>query len=288
MSTFDPAYNGIDYFRSVLAQWGLDSPSLIAWADEKLRAGESIDKILFDMERRPEFDAAFPEIKARREKMAQTGTPLSPIGPGEILDYRVQAKALMRSFGLPPEYYDNASVIFNLITNDKSLAELNDSLDLLQKRVANAPPQVGAVFGEVFGADARQAMFLAFTNDEVTLPALEDMVQRAEAGGAARRLGFNLSAAEMAAVAGVNLTYDQAVAGFTTLDERRGLFDETITETEDYTVGDEGIGAAFNIGGGQVRKLEQRGEARAAETSGAGGVLSEQRGVVGLGGAGKR
>jgi hypothetical protein len=229
VTTTPTTADGIDYFRSVLAQWGLDQPSLIAWADQQLRAGVSIDRILFDLELRPEFAAAFPEIDARRARQDETGIQLSPIGPGEILDYRTQAKALMRSFGLPPSYYDNAQVLFNLVVNDKSLSELNDALELTQRRVANAPPQIAQVFGEVFGPDALQAMFVAFTNDERTLPALEDMVQTAEAGGAARRLGFDLSTPEMQRVADVNLSYDQLVEGFVSLDEKRSLFDETIS-----------------------------------------------------------
>lgn len=280
--------DGIDYFRSVMAQWGLDQPSLIEWANEKLLLGQSIDRILFDLERRPEFDAAFPEIKARREKMAGTGVPLSPIGPGEILDYRTQAKALMRSFGLPPEYFNDPTVLFNLIVNDKSLAELNDSLELLQARVANAPPQISAVFEDVFGADARQAMFLMFTNDEVTIPALENMVQVAEAGGAAQRLGFDLSVPEMQRVADIDIDYDQAVAGFETLSERRSLFDETISERSDLTVGQEGLEAAFALGGTGREEIERRARTRTAATGGAGGELSENRGATGLGTAGRR
>lgn len=288
MSTFDPTYNGADYFRSVLAQWGLDSPSLVAWADEKLRAGESIDKILFDMERRPEFAAAFPEIEARRKKQDLTGVPLAPIDPGTILDYRVQAKSLMRSFGLPASYYDNTSVLFNLVVNDKSLSELNDALELTQRRVMNAPPQIAEVFTEQFGPDSLSAMLLAFTNDEQTIPALEDMVQRAEAGGAARRLGFDLSTPEMQRVADINLTYDQALSGFQTLDEKRGLFDETLSEREDLTVGDTGIGAAFGIGGGDAQQLQHRAESRRAETAGSAGDLYGEKGAAGLGAAGRR
>lgn len=284
----NPTTPGIDYFRQTLATWGLDSPSLIAWADEQLRSGASIERILFDMEARPEFKAAFPEIDARRNKMDQTGTLLSPIGPGEILEYRTQAKALMRSFGLPPAYYENQTVLFNLIVNDKSMAELNDALELTQRRVANAPPQIAAVFGEVFGPDALQAMFVAFANDEQSLPALEQMVQQAEAGGAARRLGFDLTAAEMGRVADIDISYEAAVQGFQTLDERRSLFDETISERTDLTVGNEGIGAAFGIGGGDAQELERRAKSRTAATAGTGGELAEQRGVTGLGTAGRR
>lgn len=286
--SYDPNYNGIDYFKSVLAQWGLDSDSLIAWADEKLRAGESVDKILFDMERRPEFAAAFPEIDARRRKMEETGVQLSPISPGQILDYRVQAKSLMRSFGLPPSYYDNPSVLFNLITNDKSLSELNDALELTQKRVMNAPPQVAQVFADVFGADGLQAMFVAFTNDQVTIPALENMVQTAEAGGAAKRLGFDLTVPEMQRVADVNLAYEDLVSGFSTLDEKRSLFDESISERSDLTVGKEGLSAAFGTSPGGGTELAHRAQSRTAETAGTGGELSTERGVSGLGVAGQR
>lgn len=278
---------GLDLFRAQLAQWGLDQPSLIAWADEMLRSGASFDRILFEMESRPEFRAAFPEIDARRQRMEQTGVQLTPIGPGEILDYRVQAKALMRSFGLPESYWGNQSVLFNLVVNDKSLSELNDYLELTQRRVMNAPPQIAEVFGEVFGTAATQAMMLAFANDEFTLPALEDMVQTAEVGGAARRLGFDLSLPEMNRVADVNLSYDQLVSGFTTLEERSSLFDETISERTDLTVGREGIEAAFGLGGTGRAELERRGQSRRAETAGAGGELSENRGVTGLGSAGK-
>lgn len=278
---------GLDLFRATLAQWGLDQPSLIAWADQMLKSGASLDRILLEMEARPEFKAAFPEIDARRARMEQTGVLLSPIGPGEILDYRVQAKALMRSFGLPASYYDNQSVLFNLVVNDKSLSELNDYLELTQRRVANAPPQIAEVFGEVFGADRLSAMMLAFANDEFTLPALEDMVQTAEAGGAARRLGFDLTVPEMQRVADVNIGYDQLVEGFTTLEERSSLFAETISERQDLTVGREGIEAAFGLGGEGRRELERRGQSRRAETAGAGGELSENRGVTGLGTAGQ-
>lgn len=286
MSYTDP--DGIDYFRSVLHQLGLDTPSLIEWANDKILAGESIDRILFDLERRPEYDAAFPEIKARRTRQEQTGVQMAPIDPGTILEYRVQAKSLMRSFGLPASYYENTSVLFNLVVNDKSLSELNDALELTEKRVRNAPPQIAQVFQEAFGADSLSAMLLAFTNDEQTLPALEDMVQTAEAGGAARRLGFDLSVPEMQRVADINVTYEQAVAGFQTLDEQRNLFNETISERTDLTVGDQGIGAAFGIGGGDAQELAHRAQSRKAETAGSSGALAGEKGVSGLGGAGRR
>ena len=273
--------------RQTLASFGLNSPSLATWALESLIAGNSIDQILLELEQRPEFKTAFPEIAARQDKALATGVWLEPVGPAEILSYRTEAKALMRSFGLPESYYNNTQVLYNLVVNDRSLSELNDYLELTQRRVVNAPGEIGQVFAEVFGAQAPQALMLAFTNDELTLPALEEMVQTAEAGGAARRMGFGLSEAEMRRVADLNVSYDQAVQGFADLGQRRSLFDETLGETEDFGVGGVGVEAAFNAGTGGT-KLARRAEERTASTAGQAGGLAEQRGATGLGAAGRR
>lgn len=287
MSTFDPNYSGIDYFRSVLAQWGLDVDSLVQWADEKLRAGESVDKILFDMERRPEYDAAFPEIKLRRDKAASTGVQLSPIDPGQILTYRTQAKSLMRSYGLPSSFYDQNANFTDLIVGDVSMSELDDRLSKASKRVINAPFEIKAAFGDFFGPSADSALFMLFTDVDKALPELEEMVQTAEAAGAAARYGFGLDQSQAARMAGYNIEYEKAISGFADLDLQRNLFDETLYE-QDYTVGNEGVEAAFGLGGGAAEKLRRRGEARRAETSGSAGGLIEDRGVTGLGAAGTR
>lgn len=280
-------YQGIDYFRSVLAQWGLDTPSLIEWANQKLTAGESIDKILFDMERRPEFDMAFPEIKARRDRATETGLALAPIGPAEVLEYRTQAKSMMRSYGLPPSFYENNSNFFDLIVGDVSMSELDDRLQMASRRVANAPVEVKMAFGDLFGPGADTALYMLFTDVDRALPELENMVQASEAAGAARRFGFGLTAAEADIMQAHNIEYDKALEGFAQLDAQRGLFDETLYE-QDFTVGREGIAAQFGLEGGAAEKLQRRAQSRTAETSGsAGGLLTEQ-GATGLGVAGRR
>lgn len=284
----DPGQSGIDYFQSVLAQWGLNIPSLIQWADEQLRAGFSVEKILFDLERRPEFDAAFPEIRLRREAAAASGIQLAPIGPAEILEYRTQAKSLMHSYGLPTSFYSTNANFTDLIVGDVSMAELDDRLAMASRRVANAPPEVKAVFNDYFGIAGDSALFMLFTDVDRALPELEEMVQTGEAAGAARRLGFGLSQAEASLMAGYNVAYDDAIAGFRELDTSRNLFDETISESEDFTVGGIGIQAQFGLEGGAAERLRRRGEARRAETSGSAGGLTEERGITGLGVAGKR
>jgi hypothetical protein len=246
---------------------------------------EEIELQLFD---RPEFQAAFPEIEARRKKAEATGVHMAPISAEDILGYRASARSMMRSMGLPPEFYSNDSDFFDLITNDVSIDELNTRLSLAEARVWQAPPEVRQVFDELLGIDGTSALFSIFVDVRRAIPSLENLVTRAEVGGAGRRFSIGLTPAEIERVAVTNVDYEGALEGFSQLDARRGLFDESLYETEDFSFGEEGIEAAFGLTGGAAQKLEQRAETRVASTKGHRGGLIEERGATGLGGAGRR
>jgi len=267
--------------RETFARYGLGGEALATWALEQIIAGKGIDQILLELEERPEFRAAFPEIEARRRSSAETGIQLEPISPAEILAYRTQAKALMASYGLPASFYSQNTDFFDLIVGDTSMSELNDRLDRASKRVVHAPPEVRAVFTDLFGTAGEDAMYALFVDTDRALPELEDMVQTAEAGGAARRFGFGLTRAQMEQMAAYNLDYEAAVAGFGKLYQDRGLFDETLYESADYTVGEQGVAAAFGLEGQDA--LLKRGEARRAETAGYSGGGFDEVGAIGLG-----
>ena len=267
--------------RETFARYGLGAQALATWALDQVIMGKGIDQILLELEERPEFKAAFPEIEARRQKSAETGIQLSPISPAEILEYRTQAKALMASYGLPATFYGQNGDFFDLIVGDTSMAELNDRLEKASRRVVNAPPEIRQSFTVMFGHAGDDALFTLFVDVDRGLPELEEMVQTAEAGGAARRFGFGLSRAEAELMASYNLDYEAAVAGFGKLHENRGLFDETLYEGQDFTVGQQGIAAAFGLEGQDA--LAKRGEARRAETSGGAGGGFDQVGAIGLG-----
>lgn len=267
--------------RETFARYGLGGESLATWALESLIAGKGIDQILLELEERSEFKQAFPEIEARRQKSAQTGIQLSPISPAEILEYRTQAKALMASYGLPASFYTSNQDFADLIVGDVSMSELNDRLEASAKRVMQAPPEIREVFGELYGAAGDDALFTLFVDVERSLPALQEMVQVAEAGGAARRFGFGLAREEMELMASYNVDYEAAIQGFGKLYQERGLFDETISESADYTVGSQGIAAAFGLEGQDA--LAKRGEARHAATAGSSGGGFSEIGATGLG-----
>lgn len=266
--------------RETFARYGLGSDALASWALDQIVAGKAIEQILLELEARPEYTNAFPEIQARRNRMAEQGIQLTPISPVEILEYRTQAKALMQSFGLPPSFYSDNSDFYDLIVGDVSMAELNQRLEIPARRVANAPPEIRSIFNEVYGIDSDQALYAMFVDVNKSLPALEEMAQVAEAGGAARRFGFGLTREEMERLAAYNVAYDQLVSGFGELEQNKALFGETLYEGEDFTVGQEGVESAFGMQGQD--KLRKRGEARAAETSGGTGGILTQQGAISL------
>lgn len=272
---------------NLLKTYGLTG--LIPWAEEMILTGASPEQIELELYDQPLFKIVFPEIEARRLKAEQKGQlHFAPISADDIMTYRTEARAMMRSMGLPPGMYAQDADFFDLIVNDVSIDELGSRLDLASARVAQAPPEVRQVFSELTGSSADDALFALFVNPTKALPVLENMVQKAEAGGAARRFGFNIGEAAMDRLEAANLDYESALRGFGELDVARSLFDESLYEDVDFTVESEGIEAAFGLAGGAARKLEQRAETRTAQTQGHRGGLVEERGATGLGGAGRR
>jgi hypothetical protein len=282
-------FDAFALIQQLLASYGLTSPRLSQWVYDMLVAGHPEANIMLELEQQPEYKAAFPEIEARRARGLAEGIQLEPINPAMILEYRTKARALMRSFGVPADMWDRNEDFASFIVGDVSMDELNSRLKRGSERVYQAPPEVRAVFFDLFGIDGDTALFALMLDPTKAEPVLENMVQMAEAGGAARRMGFGLTQAEMTRMEAANLTYEQVVSGFRELDIRRGLFDETLSEEgQDFTVGDQGITAQFGLGGGAAEALTRRGEARKASTSGSSRAAQTEIGVVGLGEAGRR
>lgn len=277
--------------RNVFRSFGLTERSLATWALEQLVMGSSIDQILLELETRPEYERAFPEIKARREQAAKTGVQLEPLSPAEILAYRTEARALMHSFGVPANLYQQNEDFFDLIVGDVSLAELQARLELTEARVRHAPPEVREAFSQIYGFGATdEALFTFMVDPDNALPRLEEMARSAEVSGAAARYGFDSFAtggdAAVDRLRDYPMTYDQYAQGFSELDRVRSLFDETLYES-DWDWSDEGVEAAFGLRGGAAEALERRGESRAAETRGRSTAGAVEAGVAGLGSAGR-
>jgi hypothetical protein len=272
---------------AILKRYGLEG--LTQWASDAVIKGLSDEEIALQLYDQPTFKAAFPEIEARQQRARQEGISLPPISADDVINYRSGYRQMMRSWGVPPALWDSNADIATKIIDDVSLDEVGTRLELVATRVHQAPPEVRQMFNELTGQLGDQALFTFFLDHEKAPPILEDWVQKAEIGGAARRFGFNLGTPRIEEVSRYNIDYGQAIEGFAQLDEMRGLFDESIFEEGiDYEAEEEGVSAAFGLEGGAAEKLKQRAGTRVAQTAGSSGGTQEERGATSLGGAGRR
>jgi len=272
---------------TLLKRYGLEG--LTNWASDAVVRGLSPEEIEVALYDRPEFKAAFPELEGRQKRASDLGISLPPISAEDVINYRSQARQMMRSWGVPPNMWDTNADIANWIIGDVSLEELASRMELASTRVQQAAPEVRQMFDELTGYRGDQALFTVFLDPTKAPTILEDWVQQAEFGGAARRFGFELERDRIEDVARYNISYGQAIEGFGQLDEMRGLFDESMFEEGiDYEAEEEGVAAAFGLEGGASEKLKRRAEARTAQTAGSAGGTIEERGATSLGGAGRR
>lgn len=272
--------------KALLDRYGLGS--LAAWADQVLIQNLSEEEILLQLYDRPEFKAAFPEIEARQKRAMDEGISLRPISAEDVINMRSTYRQMLRSYSAPPGLWDSNDDFFQWIVGDKSPSEVEFQLKLATERVYQAAPEVRQMFDELTGNQGDTALFAFFLDDQKAPAVLEEMVQQAEAGGAARRFGFNLSRPRIEELAAYNVDYGQALTGFAQLDEMRGLFEETLYEAVDYKAEEEGVEATFGLGPGAAEKLQRRAGERTAQTAGAAGGVREERGATSLGGAGRR
>jgi hypothetical protein len=264
------------YIEKILEDYGLPA-SLADWAWERIVNGDSQEQIALDLRETNEFRQRFPAIAARE------AAGLPPISPAEYVAYERTAGQLLRQAGLPPGFYDDRSDFTELLTNDVSVAELNQRVsEQGWQRVASAPQQVRDAFGEFFGVQGDAALAAFFIDPERAVPLLQRMAAQADIAGRALQAG-NLRldanrAGELADIGIQGLQVQQAAANVA---EKSALFSESVSETDDLTGEREGLNAALGVG--DASTLAARQAQRVAAFSGGGGAAAGQAGVAGLG-----
>lgn len=264
--------------RNVLAQYGLPD-SLAEWAKQELIAGKGNAEILLDLRQRPEFKAEFPEIDARQK------AHLAPLNPGDIIAYRQQARQIMSAAGLPAGFYDSKDDFAKFISNDVSINELNDRVNLAKQATYQADPLVLKRLQEEYGIGPGSGPLTAlFLDDQKAIPLLTRDFTAAQIGGAADRTGYrNLANATAQELATQGVTEAQARQGFNDLQSKQELFGALPGTAEDTIDQQTQLGAEFAGNANAQRRIENRQRARVAEFQGGGDFAQTQGGIVGLG-----
>lgn len=259
----------------LLQQYGLGG--MLDWVRGKLIAGASEAEIQLELYDQPAFQARFPAIKARMDK------GLTPVSVSEILEYETRGRELMRQAGLTGNQYTSSAYLQGLMTQDVSLAEVQERLQDGLLRVQNAPAEVRTVFGSYFGTNGDAALAQLFLDPERALPELEKMAATAVAGGIGERFGVQIAQGIAREIADTGASDAAIWQGFANLDSMRGLFQESISETQDLTVENEGVSAVFGTRPGAQKALTDRVSARTSQFKGGGSAASTDAGIVGLG-----
>lgn len=260
---------------SVLGEYGLES--LSDWVWDQILEGRSDAEIMQDVRGTPEFKTRFPAIEQR------TKAGLPALTPGEYVAYERQARQIMRAAGLPEQFYDTAEDFTTFLTNDMSISELNDRVQLARQAVYDAPQEVRDALMRDYGM-TEGGMAAVFLDEERAVPLLEKQYRASQIAGAGTRTGFATSRAQNERLADLGITADQAQQGFGLLGESRELF-QSLDRGEDVIDADTQLGAVFENNSAARRRVEQRRRKRLATFEGGGSFASAQGGVVGLGNA---
>lgn len=260
---------------NLLRQYGLEG--MLDWVRGKLIAGSSEAEITLEMYDQPAFKSRFPVIAQRQS------AGLTPVSVADVLEYEQTGRELLRRAGIVGDAFTSSDYLQSMMGRDMSLVELQDRLTDGVLKVSQAPPEVRIAFGNYFGANSDAALATLFLDPEKAVPELEKMAATAYAGGVGSIFGLQLAQGIAREIADTGLSDGAIWQGFQAIDANKALFQESISETQDFTAENEGVAGMLGTRPGAKDLLARRAMSRAAAFAGGGGVGATQQGAAGLG-----
>ena len=273
--------SAFDILREEFRRYGLDS--LIEDSEKLAREGIDPDEYSIAIRNLPAYQKRFSANK-EREKAG-----LSALSPAEYLQLEDQYQRLMRSYGLPPSFYQKTGTgsqpeLDKLISSDVAPTELEERIQLAVERVNNASPEVLASFEE-FYPGINKANLVAYVLDpQRALPLIQRQVRAAEIGAGARQAGLRTGVSRAEELAQRGLTGEEARAGFQQIagGVERGSQLAEIYQQQPYgqeTAEQEvfGLGGATQARRQRQRIIKSEEAAFGGQTGLTGGALSRER-----------
>ena len=224
------------------------------------------------MFQQPEFESRFPGLNAARSQGRA-------VTPNEWIQYEKQAVGLMRAAGLPPSFYDQPEDIGQFITNEVSVAELQQRVQMAQQAVYNDfDTQAAAVYG--LDPGDLTAMLLDPTKAE---PIVQRKYQAVQSAKIASQTGYGqLNATEAERIAASGVDPSQQVGQFGALANQREVFGALNSGEQDISREDQ-IAATFEGNQAAKAKIEKQAKGRVNVFEAGGGFSQGQRGYAGVG-----
>ncbi len=173
--------------------------------------------------------------------------------------------------------YDTPQAVANLLTNDVSVAEVNDRIRIASVAAMQAPAEVRSALADQYGITGG-GLVGYFLDPDKAMPILEKQWAAAQVTGAARQQQIAIDKATSERLAAQGITYDQAQSGFGQVSAQGGLqagAGETTTQSDL-------VDAAFGVAEAQ-KKVARVQKSRTARFQEGGGAAGGASGATGLG-----
>lgn len=167
-----------------------------------VQQGYSSDTISILLQSTPEYQQRFAG-NAIREKNG-----LSVLSPAEYLATEASYYQVVKSAGLPANFYDSHSDFVNWIGNDVSATEVQSRVNMAQQATKAAPPDLVQALG-VMGVPT-SSLVAYFLDDSKALPILQQQFNAAQIGASALRNGLAMDANRATTFANMGISVDQA------------------------------------------------------------------------------
>ena len=261
-----------------LDEVGLGSLAKDAW--KQIKGGKVESEVMQWIRDTKEYKDRFRGNEIARERLKK-GLPANVLTEKQYIEYEAEAARRMQLSGLPRSFWDNQQDFHKLIGFGVSVNELQDRIDRGWMKVTQAPAEVLRAFEKMFGHKGAQNLAAYFLDPDRTEVMWSKDVAKATAKGYADIAGLSdFRYGDTDRVAAFTRDTDEIRRGISQLSQYKNLFRETISETEDFSSGDEGVDAVF---GGDDEKLTKRKKDRVAAFSGGGGAYLGGEGQTGFG-----
>jgi hypothetical protein len=261
----------IDAVESAFAQYGLSS--LFGKVREYAQQGLNADAIVLALRSTPEYKARFPAMQSLMDK----GRAISE---SQYIDYERNTAAIEQRFGLPNGML--MGQVTNLLTNEVSLAELNDRVTLASADSLMAPQDLRDTLANYYGLDPETALAAYYLDPDIALPLLEKQSASARIGVWASRqgvAGVGVGLAEE--LQGLGVTEDRAQQGFGNVAAQSGLSAGRGDTASTGTLIDANLKGSTDA----AAAAERAARGRVGRFAGSGGFAEGKSGVAGIGSA---
>lgn len=246
------------------------------WAWDSYLNGTPVEQIMLDLRDRPEYKSRF----AGMDQLAQKGRAITE---SQWIEYEQQAASLMRSYGLPPGFYDSPQDFSKFITGEVSLSELNDRLSMGQQAAVSAPKETRDALQALYGIDSG-GLTAYYLDPDRALPVIKQQYASAQVAGGAAQAGYGQVARDQAErLAAMGVTQEQARAGY---GQAKSMDELTMTLPGEKAsqLGRDTVVSAVLGGDQDARERVQRRQAqRKAAFGDRGSFAATAQGVGGLG-----